>query len=180
MNNVELRLTGSGGQGLILGSIILSEAAIKNHKKAIQSQSYGPEARGGYSKSEVIISDKEIDYPKVQSTNLLLALTQQALDKYASDTNENTILLIDSDLKIPQNIPAHKVASIPILKTASKSIGKPMVANIVAIGAINAILQVVSEDTLEKAVLNRVPKGTEELNCQALKEGYKLVEGIKM
>lgn len=178
-NKVELRLTGSGGQGLILASIILGEAAVMNQKKVIQSQSYGPEARGGFSKSEVIISDDEIDYPKVQNTNLLLSLTQEALNKYAADTNEDTILLIDSSLRIPQNIPACKVVSIPILKAASKLTGKQVAANIIAIGAINAMLHVVSHESLETAVLNRVPKGTEELNRRSLQEGYKLVKRIK-
>ncbi len=176
---VELCLTGSGGQGIILGSIILGEAAIMNHKKAVQSQSYGPEARGGSSKAEVIISDDEIDYPKVQNTNLLLALTQEALDKYADETNEDTVLLVDSSLRVPENIPAHKVVSIPILDTANKVIGKPYVANIISVGAINAIMKLVSDKILENVVLHRVPKDTCEVNLRSLHEGYKLVESMK-
>ncbi|QEK12185.1 2-oxoacid:ferredoxin oxidoreductase subunit gamma [Crassaminicella thermophila] len=171
---IELRLTGSGGQGLILGGIILAEAAIMDGKNAIQSQSYGPEARGGASKAEVIISREEIDFPKVQTADLLLSLTQVACDKYVDLIGEEGLLLVDSTVKVPENTKAGKVVQIPILETASEVVGKPMVANIVAIGAINELLKVVSRESLEAAVLNRVPKGTEELNRRALEEGYKL------
>ncbi|QXM06054.1 2-oxoacid:acceptor oxidoreductase family protein [Crassaminicella indica] len=174
---MELRLTGSGGQGLILGGIILAEAAIMDGKNAIQSQSYGPEARGGASKAEVIISTEEIDFPKVQTADLLLSLTQVACDKYVDLIGEEGVLLVDSTVKVPENAKAREIIQIPILETASEVIGKPMVANIIAIGAINAILNIVSKESLEAAVLNRVPKGTEELNKRALEEGYKL--GVK-
>lgn len=171
---IELRLTGSGGQGLILGGIILAEAAIMDGKNAIQSQSYGPEARGGASKAEVIISNEEIDFPKVQIADLLLSLTQVACDKYVDLIGQEGLLLIDSTVNIPENTKAGEVVQIPIIETASEVIGKPMVANIIAIGAINALLNIVSKESLEAAVLNRVPKGTEELNRRALEEGYKL------
>ncbi|TCO79792.1 2-oxoacid:acceptor oxidoreductase family protein [Marinisporobacter balticus] len=171
---MELRLTGSGGQGLILGGIILAEAAIMDGKNAIQSQSYGPEARGGASKAEVIISNEEIDFPKVQTADLLLSLTQVACDKYVDLIGQEGLLLVDSSVTVPENTNAGEVIQIPILETASEVIGKPMVANIIAIGAINALLNIVSKESLEAAVLNRVPKGTEELNKSALAEGYKL------
>lgn len=173
---VELRLTGSGGQGLILGGIILADAAIIDGKKAIQSQSYGPEARGGSSKAEVLISKEAIDFPKVQSTDLLLSLTKVALDKYVDSVEDGGVLLVDSSVELPEVSEAAKVIRVPILKTAADVIGKPMVANIIAIGAINGLLDIVSRKALETAVLNRVPKGTEELNRKSLQEGYKLVE----
>ncbi len=175
-NQIEIRLTGSGGQGLILGGIILAEAALLDGKTAIQSQSYGPEARGGASKAEVIISQEEIDYPKVGSADLLLALTQIACDKYADSVKEDGILLVDSTVTLPQGIKAGKIVQVPILQTASDVVGKSMVANIVAIGAIQQLLESVTKDSLEAAVLKRVPKGTEELNRKALAEGYKMVE----
>lgn len=175
-NRLELRLTGSGGQGLILGGIILAEGAIMEGKNAIQSQSYGPEARGGSSKAEVIISDEEIDFPKVRRTNLLLALNQKSCDKYINSLDEEGILLIDSTVNVPNTNRAKKIVKVPILETAREVIGKPMVANIVAIGAINGILDIVPKKILESAVLDRVPKGTEELNKLALKKGYELVE----
>ncbi|SDK48401.1 2-oxoacid:acceptor oxidoreductase family protein [Natronincola ferrireducens] len=169
----EIRLSGSGGQGLILGGIILAEAAILDKKNAVQSQSYGPEARGGASKSEVIISSEEIDYPKVEKADVLLALTQVAYDKYINTLKDNGILIIDTSIKHTSNT-SYKVVQVPILSTASDKIGKLMVANIVAVGLIQQLTDVVTKDCLEAAVLNRVPKGTEKLNKQALIEGYNL------
>ena len=173
-NQIEIRLTGSGGQGLILGGIILAEAALRDDKNAIQSQSYGPEARGGASKSEVIISENEIDFPKVDKADLMLALTQIACDKYGSTVKDNGILLIDSSVEMPNDITSARIVQVPILETAANVVGKPMVANIIALGVIQELLQSVSKEALETSVLSRVPKGTETLNKQALEEGYKL------
>jgi 2-oxoglutarate ferredoxin oxidoreductase subunit gamma len=176
LKQTEIRLTGSGGQGLILGGIILAEAAIMEGNNAVQSQSYGPEARGGASKAEVIISNKEIDFPKVVKADIMLSLTQVALDKYADTIKEDGILVVDSSLDVPSDLKAKKVVSIPILNTAKEVIGKSMVANIVALGAIRQLSDIVSKESLEEAVLSRVPKGTEELNKRALQEGYNLVK----
>lgn len=171
---MEIRLSGSGGQGLILGGIILAEAAILDGKNAIQSQSYGPEARGGASKAEVIISNDEIDYPKVEQADLLLSLTQISCDRYIPTLKKGGILVVDSNIKLPQELPFN-VIQIPILDTATEKIKKPMVANIIAIGAIQAITEIISRDALEKSVLKRVPRGTEQLNKDALLEGYNLI-----
>jgi 2-oxoglutarate ferredoxin oxidoreductase subunit gamma len=168
----EIRLSGSGGQGLILAGVILAEAALLDGKRAIQSQSYGPEARGGSSKAEVIISDDEIDFVKVQKCDMLLCLTQAAYDKYGKDFTRVLILDKDMDTKYPE---PEKVVRIPILDTAAEKLGKPMVANIVALGAVNGVLNLVSKESLVKAVISRVPKGTEELNKRALESGYDLV-----
>jgi 2-oxoglutarate ferredoxin oxidoreductase subunit gamma len=168
----ELKLSGSGGQGLILAGVIMAEAALLDGKKAIQSQSYGPEARGGSSKAEVIISDDEIDFVKVQNCDMLLCLTQDAYDKYGKGFT--SVLILDEDLVMKYPEP-EKVVKIPILNTASEKWGKPMVANIVALGALNGVLNLVSKESLEKAVVDRVPKGTEDLNKKALESGYELV-----
>ena len=168
----ELRLSGSGGQGLILAGVILAEAAILDGKQAIQSQSYGPEARGGASKAEVIISDDEIDFIKVQKCEMLLCLTQDAYDKYGKDFTK--VLIVDEGLKLKYSEP-EKVVRLSILDTASNKLGKPMVANIVALGAANELLKLVSKESLLEAVLDRVPRGTEELNKEALESGYGLV-----
>jgi len=173
----EIRFSGSGGQGLILAGVIFAEAAaIYDGKNAVQSQSYGPEARGGASKSEVIISDLEIDFPKAVSIDLMLALTQEACTKYYKDIKEGGILIVDKDFV--QQIPEgnFSVIRLPIIRTASEKIGKAFVANIVAIGAIAALTGQVSMDAAQKAVLSRVPKGTEDLNRMALAAGYELVE----
>lgn len=173
----EIRFSGSGGQGLILAGVIFAEAAaIYDGINAVQSQSYGPEARGGASKSEVILSDDTIDFPKATSIDLMLALTQEACTKYCGDLKEGGILLVDEDFV--RDVPAgdYNVIRLPIIRTASETVGKAFVANIVAIGAIAAITGRVSRDAVEKAVLSRVPKGTEDLNRKALSAGYGLVE----
>jgi 2-oxoglutarate ferredoxin oxidoreductase subunit gamma len=157
----EIRLSGSGGQGLILAGVILAEAAaIYDEKNAVQSQSYGPESRGGASKSEVIISDKEIDYPKATNLDVLLALTQEACDKYVKDLKEDGYLIVDSGMvsNLPNN--KYKTYSLPLIKTAKEELHKEFVANIVSLGAIVEITGAVSKKAIEQAVLSRVPKGT--------------------
>lgn len=171
----EIRLSGSGGQGLILAGIILAEAAIEDGKNAVQSQSYGPEARGGASKAEVIISNEEIHYPKVKECDLLLALTQLSCNKYIDTLKKGGTLVIDNSINCPERNDIN-VISIPILDTANNKLMKPLVANIVALGAINCISEIVSDDSLLSAVLGRVPRGTEALNKKALEEGMNLIK----
>ena len=169
----ELRFSGAGGQGLILAGVIMAEAAaIYDGKQAVQSQSYGPEARGGASKSEVIISDGPVDYPKATVVDALLALTQEACDKYSHDLKEGGVLLVDSDLvkKLPQG--KFKTVSFPIINTAKNEVGREIVANIVALGAMVALTGVVTKESAEKAVLSRVPEAFVELNKKAFQTGY--------
>jgi len=177
MERYEIRLSGSGGQGLLLGGIILAEGAINDGKNSVQTQSYGPEARGGASKSEVIISSEEIDFPKVRNCDILLSLTQKAYDEYNEGLKEDGILIVDSSVNAVKsgNI---KLYSVPILDSAVKDLGKPMVTNIVALGVLVEITKVISKESLEKAVLDRVPKGTEELNRKALAKGYEIANKL--
>jgi 2-oxoglutarate ferredoxin oxidoreductase subunit gamma len=172
---MEVRLSGSGGQGLILAGIILAEAAIGDGKEAVQSQSYGPEARGGSSKSEVIISNDRIHYPKVAAPDLLLAMTQESLNKYGADLKEAGILVIDTTFvrEVPDKY--KNVHAVPITQLAKEKCGRELFANIVALGTIAKLTGAVSLDALEKAVLARVPKGTEEMNKLALQIGYQAV-----
>lgn len=177
MSRYEIRFSGSGGQGLILAGVIFAEAAtIYDKKNAVQSQSYGPEARGGASKSEVIISDEVIDFPKATAIDLQLSLTQESCTKYYKDVKGDGTLLVDEDFvrEVPKG--TFKVIRLPIIRTAAEEIGKSFVANIVAIGAIAAITGQVSYEAIEKAVLSRVPKGTEEMNKKALKAGFTLAK----
>lgn len=177
MSRYEIRFSGSGGQGLILAGVIFAEAAtIYDGKNAVQSQSYGPEARGGASKSEVILSDQTIDFPKATSIDLQLSLTQEACLKYYRDLKPDGTLLVDEDFvkEIPEG--TFRVIRLPIIRTAADEIGKAFVANIVAIGAIAAITGQVTYESVEKAVLSRVPKGTEELNKKALQAGFQLAK----
>lgn len=168
----EIRLAGLGGQGLVLAGVILAEAAsIFENKNAVQSQSYGPESRGGASKSEVIISDEEIDYPKATHIDLLLCLTDAAAEKYLKDCPETALVIADSDL-VPSAIPEkYRSVKAPITRLARETVGKEFVTNIVALGLIQELTGIVGLPALEKAVLGRVPKGTEDLNKRALEVG---------
>lgn len=170
----QISLSGTGGQGLILAGIILAEAAILDGKQTIQTQSYGPEARGGASKSEVLISDEELDYPKATSADILLAMSQEACDKYIGLLRQGGRLIVDTTLvKTMPTVDAQTLA-LPITHIARNELGNVMVANIVALGALVGFAGVVGLDCLTKAVLARVPKGTEELNKKALETGYAL------
>ncbi len=173
----EVRLSGSGGQGLILAGVILAEAAaIYDGKNAVQSQSYGPEARGGASKAEVIISDGDIDYPKATSLDLLLCLTQASMDKYHRDMKAGAIVIVDCDaVKDIPNLSGVKIYSAPLVATATAKVGKAFVANIVSLGFIVGVTDIVSRDSITQAVLGRVPRGTEMLNQKALDSGFDLV-----
>ena len=172
----ELRLSGTGGQGLILAGIILAEAALLDGKLAIQSQSYGPEARGGASKSEVIISEEAIYFPKVTKPDLLLAMSQEAVTKYSADLSKESILVTDSLFVKELTSFEGKIYELPITHNAKEVLGKALFANIIALGALVQLTGIVSTESLEKAVLNRVPKGTEELNKKALQVGMDLVK----
>ncbi len=175
---VEIRLSGSGGQGLILAGLILAEAAaIYEGMNAVQTQSYGPEARGGASRSEVIISTDEILFPKTKRLDYLLALNQESCDRYTRDLKEGGLLLIDSDAVV--HIPPVKAVSLPLVRTAREKVGKVMTTNIVSLGALVGLSSVVSKDSLKKAVLSRVPRGTEELNLKALQLGYQLADKVR-
>lgn len=171
-NRWEIRLSGNGGQGLILAGIILAEAGIIDGYNAVQSQSYGPEARGGASKAEVIISDREINYPKIGDAEILLAMSQQAYDKYSPHVKEGATLIIDSTLvKEVEEREGQKIYRVPITEIAKTETGREMTANIVALGAIVGVTGVVSAEALKEAVLDRIPAGTEEINLKALNAG---------
>lgn len=172
-HRVELRLAGSGGQGLITAGLVLAEAVgVHEDREVAMSQSYGPEARGGASKAEVIVSDHPIDYPLCTKVDLLLALNQQAADAYSWDLGPEAIILVDSDLV--SHPPSSRAVGLPFTATARDKLNKPMVANVMALGAISELSGVVSRKALEKALLARVPAGTEELNKKALNLGAKL------
>jgi len=175
----ELRLSGAGGQGLLFaGKIIAEAAAIYDGKIATQAQSYGPEARGGASKSDVVISDGEIDYPAATSLDLLLALTQESVGAYLKDVKPGGIVLVDSDLvgAIPDG--DHRVIRMPIVETARSKVGKVISANLVAVGIIAGLVGVVSVSAIESAIKARVPRGTEEFNLRAFHAGLEMAAGL--
>ena len=172
----EVRLSGSGGQGLILAGIILAEAGIIDGHNVVQTQSYGPAARGGASKAEVILSRESIDYPKVEAADVLLALNQESCNKFIGGLKRNGVAIIDASMIA--NIPpaAEKVYPIPITKYAREEVGRELVANVVSLGTVVELTGIVTRDAVTKALMARVPKGTEELNKKALQLGFKLGE----
>ncbi len=173
----ELRFSGSGGQGMILAGIIMTEAAaIYGDKNAAQSQSYGPESRGGASKAEVIISDDAIDYPKATAINCMLALTQEACTKYSSDIRDDGLLLVDSTEVTDLPKGKFRIVSLPIIDTARTELGKIIVANIISLGVMTELTGIVSHESIENAVLARVPKPFLELNKKALQLGFSMAK----
>ncbi len=174
----EIRLAGAGGQGLILAGVILAEAAVVyDHKNACQTQSYGAEARGGASKSEIVIDTEEIDYPKVIAADLLLALSQEACDKYYADLKPDGILIADS--VHVQSAPSSKAYSVPITQVAEETTGRSITANIVGLGLLAGLTSIVSRKALEAAVADRAPRGTKEINLKALAAGFELAKDLQ-
>ena len=179
----EIRIGGFGGQGVILAGIILGKAAsIFDENEAVQTQSYGPEARGGASKCEVVIDDKLIEYPKVQEPDILVAMSNEALIKYIDDLKDGGILIVDpgtTDVsEVNDFIEKHniEVYEAPATQTATDEIGLKIVANIVMVGAITKITKVISKEAAMKAIEVSVPKGTEEKNIAAFEAGYALAQ----
>jgi 2-oxoglutarate ferredoxin oxidoreductase subunit gamma len=174
----EIRLSGSGGQGLILMGIILAEAiGVYDGKYVAQTQSYGPEARGGSSKSEIIVSDEEIDYPKAMRLDLLLAMNQRSCDEFYPDLKPDGLLIVDSTFVT--QVPTQKAFQVPFTRIAREKFKREVVANIIALGALALLSPIVSAKAVESAVLARVPRGTEKLNRDALRAGMDAAKQAK-
>jgi len=178
----QIRFTGFGGQGVILMGIVVGRAAAlydraiggdgeARGKSAIQTQSYGPSARGGHSKCDVKISDQDMLYPFVEIPDYLIIMSQQAYSKYIDERKPDTKIMIDPDLVTER--PKGDVYYIAATK-AAESIGTRIVANVVMLGAFREISNLVSYEALERALLESVPKPTHDLNKSALSVGVKL------
>ncbi len=167
----EIRLAGEGGQGMILAGIILAEAAaIHEGKHVTQTQSYGPESRGGASRSEVVISEGEIDHPEVLAPDIVVALSQEAYNKFGKTVRAGGLLIVDADrVATAADFTGIK---IPVARIAHDTTGKAITANTVALGVLVGLTDVVSREAIEKAVTARAPKGTEEMNRKALEAGF--------
>jgi 2-oxoglutarate ferredoxin oxidoreductase subunit gamma len=164
----EIRICGFGGQGIILAGVILGESATRAGLRAVQTQSYGPESRGGAARAEVIISDGEIDYPRVTKADIIVALSQPSFDKYAGDLAEGGVVIVDADL-----VDAEGARSQPF-QSVAEEVGYKIVTNIVMLGYLGAFMDLVPADVFEATVLDNVPKGTEDLNRRALEAGRAL------
>ncbi len=175
---IEIRLAGEGGQGMILAGIILAEAAaIYEGKHVTQTQSYGPESRGGASRSEVVISDDEIDHPEVLRPDIVVALSQEAYGKFGKTVRDGGLLIVDEDAV--ETAADFAGLRIPVARIAQETTGKAITANTVALGALVGLTEVVSRAALEKAVTARAPKGTAEMNRAALQAGLAAAERVK-
>lgn len=175
-NRQEILLTGAGGQGLILASIVLAEAAVNDNKNVVQTQSYGPEARGGASMAGVIIDVDTIEYPKVTNPSVLLCMNQASFNKYLPKVETGCTIIVDSTFVSGPFHEDYNVQSFPITRTAKETLKREVVANMLALGVINAATGLVSRDIFRESIYKMAPKGSGELNQQAFDLGYRLYE----
>ena len=166
----EIRICGFGGQGVILAGFIIGKAAsVFQNYQAVQSQSYGPEARGGAARSEVIISDEKIGYPRPLGVDVLLAMSQESFDSYRGDIRDDTIIVVDPDLIRNHDIgrPLYKVHALKI----AEELGNKIVTNIVMVGAFTSVSGILKPEAVKEAVIDSVPKRFTELNIKAFERG---------
>lgn len=169
----EVRFAGFGGQGIIRAGLMLAMASsIYGGKNAVQTQSYGPESRGGSCKSEVVISDEEIDYPKVDDPDVLVVMSQEAFNTYAKTVKPDGTLILDPDMVPRREFKGNaRVFLVPSTKIAEE-LGKTIVANVVMLGALVALTDLTSVEAFKNSLLGNIPKGTEKLNLAAFEKGY--------
>ena len=173
----DIRFSGSGGQGIITAGIILAQAAaIKAGKNAVQSQSYGPEARGGASKAEVIISDNEINYPKIVSPDIVISLTQEAYNKYAVDLKDNAVIIVDNTLVHEYKQDGHTIYKVPITSSVKELLGSAVSANIATLGVLNEICKILEHEWLLEVIVGNFPERAAESNTKAYNLGVELAK----
>lgn len=177
MERTRLVFSGSGGQGVITAAIILAEAAVLYENiNAVQSQSYGPEARGGATRSDVIISEDPINFPKVIQPNVLVCLTQAAYNKFAGIIRPGGLLLTDSRfVSIERKIDAQQYG-LPMFESVMEKLKKPIVFNICMLGTVLGLTQILEPESVRKTLKTRIPSQFLELNDRALELGLELAE----
>jgi len=177
MERYRILFSGSGGQGVITASIFLAEAAVLYEGlNAVQSQTYGPEARGGATRADVIISDGAILFPKVNQPNILISLTQKAYNKFSGTIRPGGLLLIDSHfVNIERKVDARQVA-LEMYRTVMGQIGKPIVLNICMLGALIGLTNVIKTDSILEILETRVPADFLDMNRNAFDIGLNLAE----
>lgn len=153
--------------------ILAEAAAIYDNKNAAESCSYGPEARGNASRADIIVSDEAIDYPKVESIDLLMVLTQEAYDKCLPDLAPKGVVIADSRIKTGEEMSGRRLHKIPFGEIAERECGRGAIVNIVALGFFAAINGVIDSKSIKKAMLARVPKMSEEAYLCAYNAGLK-------
>ncbi len=179
MERCRLVFSGSGGQGVITAAIILAEAAVLyENLVAVQSQVYGPAARGGATRTDVIISESNINYPKVIQPNVLVCLTQEAYNKFYPIIRPGGLLITDNRfVKIQRKVDAQQ-KELPMYRRVMESIGKPIVFNICMLGAVVGLTKLVKPESIMEVLKERIPSGFLKMNREALDLGMKLAEGL--
>ncbi len=172
---LEVRVSGSGGQGILLAAAVLADAVAAVGREVVQTQSYGPEARGGASQAEVIASTEAIDYPEVDLADVSLCLSQPAFDKYAHLTRPGGLVLYDSGLVEESEMPGLRLVGLPFTDTAKGDLGAKVVTNIVSLGALSSFVLWLPPEAVDGAVAARVPAKFKDLNLRALEAGRRLV-----
>lgn len=183
----EIRLAGTGGQGLVLAGIILAEAAgLYEGRPVAQTQVYGPESRGGASRADIVIGSepmnescfpgtaREIDYPKVTTPDALLVMSSDGWKRYGASVRAAGTVIYDAELVRPGCGVEARLIGLPLTALAREQLGRTIVANIVGLGALVALTGVVSRPALEAAVRRRAPRGSEPLNVRAVAAGWEL------
>lgn len=179
MERCRMVFSGSGGQGVVTAAIILAEAAVLyENLVAVQSQSYGPEARGGATRSDVIIWDSEIFFPKVTEPNVLVCLTQEAYNRFYSIIRPGGLLITDTRyVKIQSKVDAQQ-KELPMYQSVMERIGKPIVFNICMLGAVVGLTGIVKPESVMKVLENRIPSGFININQKALELGMEMGQSI--
>lgn len=171
----EIRIAGTGGMGVVLAGILVGHAAVVyGGLNAIQSQSYGSEARGTAAKSEIVLSDQPINNPKVRQSDVFVAMSQKALEMYLKGAKKNSVVIIDPDLVSSDGLDDYEVVLIPAMKMAD-DLGLRLVSNMVMLGALTKKAELFSLEILEKAVADIVPAKHLEINVKAIRAGANLV-----
>jgi len=181
MERCRMVFSGSGGQGVITAAIILAEAAVLHEDlTAVQTQAYGAAARGGATRSDVIISDSPINFPKVIQPNVLVCLTQEAYNKFYDIIRPGGLLIMDTRYVQPQLKVDAVQRQLPMYQTVMDRIGKPIVFNICMLGAVVGLTQLVRAESIMKVLEQRIPSGFIDMNRQALELGLEMGQGAQV
>jgi len=174
---MEVRIAGFGGQGVVLAGVLLGTAAVAyENRRAVQTQSYGAEARGGAARSEVILSDERVVYPRVRHPDILVAMSAPALEKFIGDLKPGGTLVVDEDLVAVPSSGPYRLHKAPFSSAAIKETGRSVVANVVMLGFLTGVTGIVSREAMEQAIQDTVPRGTEELNLKAFHLGLEMAQ----
>ncbi len=168
----EIRMCGFGGQGIVLAGYITGQAAsIFDGKYVTFIQDYGPEARGGVCRADLVISDKQVLYPYITAPSVLVAMSQEAYEKYVPENHKDALIIVDTDMVKPNKMKGKKILYVPATKLAEEQ-GRVAVANSTMLGFFTAATSIVSAEAMKKSIVASVPKGTIDFNTQAFDRGY--------